>query len=361
MELVKLTIIVPVFNTSKYLVKCIDSILIQSLQSIELILVNDASPDPKDDEICKHYAATDSRVKYFINATPDTSGPSSARNLGMSHATGAFLTFVDGDDWIKPKAYEKMYNAAITHGADTVQCGVMRIHDASQFDQPFTAYKKTTVLLGKAILDSVPLPNLPHINNTQTGVWNKIYKKSLLIDNNICFTKNAKIEDIEFTYKVAYFSNKSILMKDIFYQYYARESSIIGKFCTGITNDFVESFEATKKFLIEKKCFDVEFTNKFYRQYFEYISLYNKDIVRSNDKVGILKNILNLVYTDDFLKSADSDQIESILNPYINNKYKNFSRLSFVGKTNFLINYFTLKIHASITARIKNLKRNKHH
>ena len=112
----KISVIVPVYNTEKYLHRCVDSILAQTFTDFELLLVNDGSPD-KSGEICDEYAQKDTRVRVFHK---ENGGVSSARNLGLENAQGKWITYVDGDDWIEPTMYEELYKKAIEDNADVV-------------------------------------------------------------------------------------------------------------------------------------------------------------------------------------------------------------------------------------------------
>lgn len=112
----KISVIVPVYNTEKYLQRCVDSILAQTLGDFELLLVNDGSTDGSG-MICDEYAQKDSRVRVFHK---ENGGVSSARNLGLENAQGKWITYVDGDDWIEPTMYEELYKKAIEDKADVV-------------------------------------------------------------------------------------------------------------------------------------------------------------------------------------------------------------------------------------------------
>lgn len=115
----KLSIIVPVYKTEKYLPKCIDSILSQTFTDFELILIDDGSPD-RCGEICDEYAAKDDRI---IVIHQENRGVSSARNAGLDIARGEYIGFVDSDDWIEPEMYNVMVRAAIDNITDVVLCG----------------------------------------------------------------------------------------------------------------------------------------------------------------------------------------------------------------------------------------------
>ena len=113
-----ISVIVPVYNVEKYLGKCVDSILAQTYENLEIILVEDGTKD-NSGAICDAYAAKDSRIRVIHK---ENGGLSSARNAGMDIARGEYFGFVDSDDWIEPKMYETLLNLAEKYHADLV-CG----------------------------------------------------------------------------------------------------------------------------------------------------------------------------------------------------------------------------------------------
>lgn len=113
----KVSIIVPVYKVEKYLCKCIDSILAQTLKQFELILIDDGSPD-NSPKICDEYEKKDTRIKVIHQKN---AGVSAARNAGLDIAKGEYIGFVDSDDWIEPNTYEIAYNTALEKNADIVQ------------------------------------------------------------------------------------------------------------------------------------------------------------------------------------------------------------------------------------------------
>ena len=111
-----ISIIVPIYNVEKYLRMCLDSIEHQTYSNIEVLLINDGSPDSSG-EICQEYVARDSRFRYFEK---ENGGLSDARNYGIERSNGMYLTFVDSDDWLSLTYVEDLYQAAIRNNADTV-------------------------------------------------------------------------------------------------------------------------------------------------------------------------------------------------------------------------------------------------
>ena len=117
-----ISVIVPVYKAEKYLDRCVSSILNQTYKDLELILVDDGSPDGCP-EMCDRYAQADSRVKVIHKKN---GGVSTARNAGLDAATGDYIAFVDSDDWIEPEMYQKMMEAAMAHDCDVVMCDCVK-------------------------------------------------------------------------------------------------------------------------------------------------------------------------------------------------------------------------------------------
>ena len=113
-----ISIIVPVYNMEKYLARCVDSIIAQTYDKIEIILVDDGSTD-NSSSMCDHYARKDERIKVVHKLN---GGLSDARNAGFAVATGSYIGYVDSDDWIEPDMYEKMYYACVENDAELAVC-----------------------------------------------------------------------------------------------------------------------------------------------------------------------------------------------------------------------------------------------
>jgi len=121
----KISIIVPIYNSEKYLRKCINSLLCQSYSNLEIILVNDGSKD-KSGEICEEYALLDSRIKVIHT---ENCGQASARNTGLTVAKGEYIGFVDSDDWVDNDMYETLINMIGKYDADIAECGFRLVYD----------------------------------------------------------------------------------------------------------------------------------------------------------------------------------------------------------------------------------------
>lgn len=165
-----ISVIVPVYRVEKYLPACIDSILNQTFTDFELILVDDGSPD-RCPEICDETAKRDARVRVIHQAN---AGLSAARNAGIEAAHGAWLSFVDSDDYIAPDFLETLHDAAVRAGADCALCGVQLTDEAGQkIGQPLSV--ADGVRTGRSILETLcRAPEIPY-----QVAWNKLYRRDV--------------------------------------------------------------------------------------------------------------------------------------------------------------------------------------
>ncbi|MEL7571330.1 MAG: glycosyltransferase, partial [Eubacteriaceae bacterium] len=208
----KLSVIVPVYNMEKYLRKCLDSLVGQTLEDIQIIIVNDGSTDDSQsiiDEYCQEFG------QKIMALKKENGGLSDARNFGMQYAQSEYYTFMDSDDWVEKEAYEKMYNKAVSDNFDIVVCDTNFI---------FTDHLEK---VGSGIDNDVIGDNL--IKRSYLSIfpaaWNKIYH-SRLIQTNIRFTKGVWFEDVEYIYKILTYVKSIGIISEPLYQYLQRENSI---------------------------------------------------------------------------------------------------------------------------------------
>ncbi len=217
------SVIVPVYNVEKYLGKCLDSIVNQTLKDLEIICVNDGSPDGSL-KILKEYAAKDCRIK-IINKK--NGGLSSARNAGLKHATGDYVGFVDSDDWIEPKTYEAAYLAVKNNNVEMVSWGANIVAEDgdSQTSEMVIDSKRYHEIKLTGLHDwSYEL-----YNKSTVTVWNKLFKLSLIKDKKIYFPEGLLHEDNEFIAKYLIYCKKVCYLDKYYYNYLQRKDSIMGK------------------------------------------------------------------------------------------------------------------------------------
>lgn len=203
----KVSVIVPIYNVEKYLEKCINSLLSQTLEDIQIILVNDGSKD-NSGNIAKEYGKNNKGRVIYVEK--ENGGLSDARNYGLKYATGDFIAFLDSDDYIEKNAYEEMYNKAIEENADYVECDfIWEFPNKIRVDKQYPYKNKKEML-----------------SFVRVVAWNKLIKRQLIIDNNLEFPKGLRYEDVEFTYKLIPFINKFAYVDKPFIHYVQRKGSI---------------------------------------------------------------------------------------------------------------------------------------
>lgn len=203
----KVSVIVPIYNVEKYLEKCINSLLSQTLEDIQIILVNDGSKD-NSGNIAKEYEKNNKDKVIYVEK--ENGGLSDARNYGLKYATGDFIAFLDSDDYIEKNAYEEMYNKAIEENADYVECDfIWEFPNKIRIDKQYPYKNKKEML-----------------SFVRVVAWNKLIKRQLITDNNLEFPKGLRYEDVEFTYKLIPFLNKFAYVDKPFIHYVQREGSI---------------------------------------------------------------------------------------------------------------------------------------
>lgn len=203
----KVSVIVPIYNVEKYLEKCINSLLSQTLEDIQIILVNDGSKD-NSGNIAKEYEQNNKDRVIYVEK--ENGGLSDARNYGLKYATGDFIAFLDSDDYIEKNAYEEMYNKAIEENADYVECDfIWEFPNKIRVDKQYPYKNKKEML-----------------SFVRVVAWNKLIKRQLITDNNLEFPKGLRYEDVEFTYKLIPFINKFAYVDKPFIHYVQRKGSI---------------------------------------------------------------------------------------------------------------------------------------
>lgn len=202
--------IVPVFKVEEYLEQCLNSILCQTYRELEILLIDDGSPD-RCGEICDQYAAIDSRIQVFHTKNR---GLSAARNLGIDHAEGEYLSFVDSDDWIEPDMYERLLKSVKENKADIGVCGlVIECHGQHKL------LKVESGVLNRreAVSALVRL-------KIRNAVWDKLWRRECF--ENIRFPEGRVYEDISTTYQIFLQVDRIVCLPDPFYHYRIRYDSI---------------------------------------------------------------------------------------------------------------------------------------
>lgn len=259
----KLSIIVPVYNVEKYLPKCLESLIKQTLKDIEIICVNDGSTD-NSLAILKEFASKDSRIRIIDN---QHQGVAKTRNTGIEQSTGEYIGFVDSDDYIDIDFFEKLYNSATKSNSDIAIASILK--HKNFFNIYNAKYTKEETAI--TIQDKIKL--CEDKKHFFFYAWNKIYHSGFIKENNIKFSEGQIYEDVMFAIKALYYSNKIISVYGTKYHYIEHENSLTKyKDKTGEKeHDLIKAYSELQEFCNSKNIEIPERLNYYTKENFGFI------------------------------------------------------------------------------------------
>lgn len=214
MEKNRISVIVPIYNVEKYLDRCVESIVNQTYKNLEIILVDDGSPDSCP-QMCDEWAKKDKRIRVVHQVNK---GGAEARNVGLDIATGDFIAFVDSDDYIDKAMYELLIHLLQEYDADIVECDYSEVTPS---DNICPIISKETVVYSAR--DSL-LENIKG-STCKDVIWNKLYKAKVV--DKVRFVKGKRIDDVFWTYKVLGNADIIAVNKSKLYYYVQQSDSIM--------------------------------------------------------------------------------------------------------------------------------------
>ncbi len=246
----KISIGIPLYDTEKYLEKCLKSVLSQSLNDFELILVDDCSPD-NSIKIAHNYQKKDKRIKVIRH--DKNLGLGGARNTFINNAIGEYIGFVDSDDFIDTKMFEVLYNRIIADRSDIAVCGYNLfnkdyvIFNKRLFQQKIVERAENDTFLGFWLRDNSFI-------NVMT--WNKLYKKSIFLTNKIHYPDYVYHQDFATTPRLLHFANRISFCEGSHYYWLNRIDSVTYTIKEKRCHDNFEVFNILKNFLIEHDLYE---------------------------------------------------------------------------------------------------------
>lgn len=301
-ENIKLSIIVPIYNMEQYLHRCIDSLVNQTLEDIEIILINDGSKDGSQKIINQYTKKYNTKIRSYNNKNQ---GISKTRNFGIDKARGEYIAFIDSDDFVEVDMFEKMYRKAKRDNLDIVVCDYYNYYDQT---------KKTTIENIISFENTSILNDLELIFKINPSPWNKIYKKSLILNFKYRFPENLKYED---------FGYIPILLT---------EANKIGKIDKPLNYYLIRSNSETTT--VDKRVYDIFKILDILFEYFktkkiehtkevEYLFIYKLTTYNIQQKYNKEKNVKK-----DFISKSFK---------YLDNKYPNWKNNKYFKKQKFLV------------------------
>jgi capsular polysaccharide biosynthesis protein cpsI len=283
-----ISIIVPVYKVEKYLEKCVKSILNQTYTNLEIILVNDGSPD-ECGRLCDELAKVDNRIKVFHK---ENGGLSDARNYGVERASGEYIGFVDSDDYIHESMYEKLYEAIKKSGTELSECGVTRVY--KDMLRPHYEGEDYFLILDKQEYLGEYLEN----RRLYGSAWCKLIQRDLA--KKIKFPTGKIYEDAFYTLELLENVNKFTIISGNYYYYYIRENSITTRPFSSNDMDYIEIMDRIRDYTLSN--FPKFKEQLLVRLTYAYLSIFNQLIVLDNYKTKKEYKVLKDKLKDSYFK-----------------------------------------------------------
>lgn len=315
-----ISIIVPIYNVEKYLNKCIESIVNQTYENIEIILIDDGSND-NSGIICDEYAKKDNRI---IVVHKENGGVSSARNKGLKIAKGEWISFVDADDWIEQIFCQTLLNKVTQEQADIALCGYNRITD-NQIEKINANNQEVFLNSNEYLVKSL---------NPQTGFGfchMKLIKKEVL--KSISFNERIEVgEDALFNIQLSTYIKKAVFLKQPLYNYRINNQSVVKKYDENYANKYLKSMKIIEEYIWQEYNEENEENIEIKQNYYNFVAYH------------IMLIIVNYCYHPD--NKMCNAQRKNMLKEVINNdlfiiglKKSNYNNISLTRK----ITLYTLK------------------
>lgn len=327
----KISVIVPVYNVEKYLRKCLDSIIAQTLKDIEIICVNDGSTDSSL-EILSDYAKRDKRITII---SQENAGLGAARNTGIRAATGTYLGFVDSDDFVDKTLYEKAYNKAEKNQADVVIFNIYLYYTDTCHQHIFRDMEFYKALSKEGFFTAIEHP--PIIQNI--GVWDKIYRRDFIEKHNLLNPVSRIYEDVVFTVQTLVLASRiSVIEEPLIYYRKNTGVSIVDKEVKldYYKFDFLKNLKESKIFLQQVGLYE-HFQKDFLFFQFRGVMFHQHNMQTKKTFIEFEQILCSLLEDSDYqtLEAFNQDYIHSDLEKY----------LSCVKKRKFLLYYIITKLN----------------
>ena len=309
------SVIIPVYNTENYLRECLNSIIDQTLHSIEIICVNDGSTDGSL-SIIKEYQKKDSRLTII---SQNNRGLSAARNIGMQYAHGEFMCFIDSDDFLDPLALKKLTDAATTKEADVIYFGVEPVYDSVELHSTYNydSYYNAPETISDVYTGIEYMAACRDAGKYRPSVCRVLWRHSFLQENQIWFKDGIVHEDNLFTFQALMAASRVIEIPDRLYKRRVRNDSIMTrtKSANNVKGYFICAMGILEYAL--RQTYDKEKTHEIYRAFQDLIVAAKRDYYsitqEEQNKVSFSTEIVNQLFSRYVLSDYHLDQIQNEL------------------------------------------------
>lgn len=302
-ETCKISIIVPVYKVDQSLRRCIDSILAQTFSDFELILVDDGSLE-NSGVICDEYAEKDLRIKVIH---PTNRGSVNAHNVGITAATGKYISFVDSNDEIVPQMLEKLLEAAENNNADLVLCNYIQLTGDSSLECYHNLVHNE--LLDRQQIEQIVLPSIVQCDTTGFfQLWNKLYRLDVIKKHELCIPSDISFgKDLIFNVSYMLVAERIVGIEDMLYKYDMRSERVFSKYRPSLLADIMRCRSFIVNNLSDYERYDIGFI-QINREYYGYIKRfinqafqndreYKKIIRQAYSNSEVKKCLIDLYYT----------------------------------------------------------------
>lgn len=318
-----ISVVVPVYNTRRYLNRCLDALMAQTISDMEVIIIDDCS----NEDICSvvaPYLKQDGKLVYYERLEQHR-GPGGARNLGISLASGNYIAFCDSDDWVDLTYYEDCVQAMERHNASMGMCSLVREYDYAQKDPLYKCkYDRELTLTGEFAIKVLTKQIDIGVQMIPSTV-NKIYSRDYLDQISLRFVEGRLFEDLLFSFISYLNAPKLICIPSVTYHHYKRPSSIVQSFDQKHTEDFIEIFSLLRKYLKNAGLYEAyrfnyyKFLEQFYnlivREIFEFVT---NEEERKYHLSYSLQRIRTVVDFDEYMEYTSAEQLRQHIQPHIN-------------------------------------------
>ena len=319
-----ISVIVPTYNTGKYLERCMDSLMAQTLLWMEIIVIDDCSDDDIQSVVAPYLGRCDKIVRY--ERLEQHQGPGGARNKGIELASGTYIAFCDSDDWVDITYFEDCVNQMEQSGADIGMCSLVRSYD---YTQKTPLYKcksdRELTLTGEYALKVLTKQIDVGILIIPSTV-NKIYQRDYLDRIHLRFAEDKMFEDLLFSFLSMMHAEKIICIPNVAYHHYKRPNSIVQSFDRKHIDDFVEIFSLLRRELETAGQFEryrfhyYKFLEQFYnlivREIFEFVP---DEAVRKGYLAYSFQKIKAVINFDEYMEYTTAEQLRQHIQPHITN------------------------------------------
>ena len=344
---VKISVILTVYNTEKYLSECLESILHQSLTNFELICINDASTD-NSLTILSEYTEKDFRICVYD--MPENKGVSYCRNFGFSKAQGEYVIFLDSDDYFKLTMFQEMYELAKQDDADIAICNSMKYDDVLDEMLFMEDSLRVDYLTKKEGFNYTTCPNYI-LNFCKGWAWDKLYKKEFLEENHLQFPALSNTEDAVFVYSSLVLAERISIIDSVFVVHRIRRKDSISNRHDSNFYEFIKAMGLLREFLEKENLFQA--VSKSYANLVVNLGLWYFNTLK--DK-GNRKEMYEILHNELFLALSSQCKLYSKEDFYVPSDYLQFKQI--LKKPYTEKQDKKIKIHYVLTRGLKSLREN---